>query len=65
MLIQLKGVDEQINHPYKLNYSQPRSLVYRVVTSVHFDVAITLIIVLNVCTMLAEHYMMPQVILSF
>ena len=47
--------------PRYLDYSPVRLVLYRLVTSKYFDLAISAVIGLNIITMAMEFYMMPQV----
>lgn len=47
--------------PYWSRYGRPRLLIYTVINSKYFDLAIAGVIGLNVVTMAMEYYMMPVV----
>ena len=47
--------------PYYANYSKFRLYQHNVVTSKYFDLAIALIIGVNIVSMALEHYLMPAV----
>ena len=47
--------------PYWAKYGKPRLIIYTVINSKYFDLAIAGVIGLNVITMAMEFYMMPQV----
>ncbi|GAU93334.1 hypothetical protein RvY_05291-3 [Ramazzottius varieornatus] len=49
--------------PYYANYSKIRLYQHNVVTSKYFDLAIALVIGVNVLTMAMEHYLMPHELL--
>ncbi|KAL8610475.1 hypothetical protein ACOMHN_060395 [Nucella lapillus] len=46
--------------PYWSPYSRPRLVIHTVISSKYFDLAIALVIGLNVITMAMEYYMMPD-----
>lgn len=47
--------------PYWAKYGKPRLIIYTVINSKYFDLAIAGVIGLNVITMAMEFYMMPKV----
>ena len=47
--------------PYWSRYGKPRLVIYTVINSKYFDLAIAGVIGLNVITMATESYMMPSV----
>jgi len=54
-------VVELLRPPYWSLYSKPRLYLHAIVTSKYFDVAISVVIGVNVITMAIEHYQMPKV----
>jgi len=52
---------ELLEPPYWSHYCKPRLWLYTVIGSKYFDVAISLVIGINVVTMSIEHYQMPKV----
>ncbi|KAJ8957404.1 hypothetical protein NQ318_004884, partial [Aromia moschata] len=53
-------VSEMNEPPYYINYAPWRLDIHKIVTSKYFDLAIALVIGLNVITMATERYMMPE-----
>lgn len=47
--------------PYYAQYTRRRLFVYKLVTNKYFDIAVSIIIFLNVISMAVEHYQMSEV----
>ena len=52
---------EAMRTPYHTNYGPMRLFVHNLVMSAYFDLAIAVVIIINVITMSIEHYDMPIV----
>lgn len=47
--------------PFYMEYGKRRMFIYKIVTNKFFDIAVSLIIFLNVISMAVEHYQMSDV----
>ena len=54
-------ISEAMRAPYHTNYSPMRLFIHNLVMSAYFDLAIAVVIIINVITMSIEHYNMPLV----